>query len=190
MLGLTKCWHRQNVGVKKYSRQQNTRIGRNLALTKCWSMRGSISLLFGPAESTAADFSQTLLKFSYVSQKVLIPPHAVAKCAVAIASSADFLSSHRRMRYRKRRQKSEQGGGREREELGICVCCYLACTVPPPPFSLPCPALDLPHLPAAMVVWTGGTARRPPLATNTPFQQSETSVVDLCDGLYLEVMSM
>ncbi len=46
-------------------------------------MRGSISLLSGPAESTAADFSQTSLVFSYVSQKVLIPPHAVAKCAVA-----------------------------------------------------------------------------------------------------------
>ncbi len=107
-------------------------VGRNLPLTKCWSMRGSISLLFGPAESTAADFSQTLLKFSYVSQKVLIPPHAVAKCAVAVASSADFLSSHRRMRYRKKRQKSGQGGGREREEFGICVYCYLVCTAPPP----------------------------------------------------------
>ncbi len=45
-------------------------------------MRGSISLLFGSAESTAADFSQTLLMISYISQKVLIPPRAVAKCAV------------------------------------------------------------------------------------------------------------
>jgi len=33
-------------------------------------------------------------------------------------------------------------------------------------------------------------SKEPPLATHTPFQQSETSVVDLCDGLYLEVMSM
>ncbi len=39
--------------------------------------------LFGLAESTASGFSQTSLMFSYVSQKVLIPPHGVAKCAVA-----------------------------------------------------------------------------------------------------------
>jgi len=41
-----------------------------------------------PTESTAADFSQTSLMFSYVSQKVLIPPHAVAKCAVATGRPA------------------------------------------------------------------------------------------------------
>jgi hypothetical protein len=46
-------------------------------------MRRSISLLFGLAESTAADFSQTSLMISYIFQKVTIPPHAVAKCAVA-----------------------------------------------------------------------------------------------------------
>jgi hypothetical protein len=40
-------------------------------------------LLFGSAESTAADFSQTLLKISYVSKMVLIPLHAVAKCGIA-----------------------------------------------------------------------------------------------------------
>jgi hypothetical protein len=43
----------------------------------------SIYLLFGSAESTAADFSQTSLMFSCVSQMVLIPPHAIAKCALA-----------------------------------------------------------------------------------------------------------
>jgi hypothetical protein len=43
---------------------------------------------FGPAESAAADFSQTLLMFSYFSQKVLIPPRAVAKCAVAAGCPA------------------------------------------------------------------------------------------------------
>jgi hypothetical protein len=37
--------------------------------------------MFGSAESTAADFSQTSLKISYVSLMVLIPLHAVAKCA-------------------------------------------------------------------------------------------------------------
>jgi hypothetical protein len=35
------------------------------------------------AESTAADFSQTLLKISFVFQMVLIPLHAVTKCGVA-----------------------------------------------------------------------------------------------------------
>jgi hypothetical protein len=34
-------------------------------------------------ESTASDFSQTSLKISYVSQMVLIPLHAVARCGVA-----------------------------------------------------------------------------------------------------------
>jgi hypothetical protein len=36
---------------------------------------------FGSAETTAADFSQTSLKISYVSQKVLSPPQV--KCGVA-----------------------------------------------------------------------------------------------------------
>ncbi len=65
-------------------------------------MRRSIFLLLGSAESTAADFSQTSLKISYVSlmvliscisqkvliscvsQKVLTPVDAVAKCAVGV----------------------------------------------------------------------------------------------------------
>jgi hypothetical protein len=38
--------------------------------------------LFGSAESTAADFSQTSLMISYISQKVLIPHYAVTKCGV------------------------------------------------------------------------------------------------------------
>jgi hypothetical protein len=63
----------------KSSRRQKSRIDKNLASTKCWRMRGSISLLFGSAESTAADFSQTSLMFSYFSLKVLSPPGAVAK---------------------------------------------------------------------------------------------------------------
>jgi hypothetical protein len=53
-------------------------------------MCGSISLLFG-SEFTAADFSQTLLMISNVSQKLLIPPHAVAKCVVATGQPA-FMS--------------------------------------------------------------------------------------------------
>jgi hypothetical protein len=69
--------------MTKFSRRQNTRVDKILAWTKCWRRRRSISLLFGPEESTAADFSQTSLMFSHVSQKMLIPPHAVAKCAIA-----------------------------------------------------------------------------------------------------------
>jgi hypothetical protein len=89
ILALTKCWRRQNTrddkifAMTKFSRRQNTRVNKILAWTKCWRRRRSISLLFGPEESTAADFSQTSLMFSHVSQKMLIPPHAVAKCAVA-----------------------------------------------------------------------------------------------------------
>jgi hypothetical protein len=71
------------LALTKFSRRQKSRIDKNLASTKCWRMRRSISLLFGLAESTAADFSQTSLMISYISQKVLIPPHAVAKCAFA-----------------------------------------------------------------------------------------------------------
>ncbi len=51
--------------------------------TKCWRRLRRISLLFGSAEPIAADFSQTSLMISYVSQKVLIPAHAVAKCDIA-----------------------------------------------------------------------------------------------------------
>ncbi len=39
--------------------------------------------MFGSAESTAADFSQTSLKISFVFQMVLIPLHADDKCGIA-----------------------------------------------------------------------------------------------------------
>jgi hypothetical protein len=58
-------------------------VDKILASTKCWRRRRRISSLFGSAEPTAADFSQTLLMISYISQKVLIPSHAVTKCGVA-----------------------------------------------------------------------------------------------------------
>jgi hypothetical protein len=48
-----------------------------------WRRCRRILLLFGSAESTAADFSQTSLKISYVSLMVLLSLHAVAKCGVA-----------------------------------------------------------------------------------------------------------
>ncbi len=71
----------------KYSRGQNVGVDKILSSTKCWRRQNThvdkIPLLFGLAESTAADFSQTSLKISYVSKMVLIPLHAVAKCGVA-----------------------------------------------------------------------------------------------------------
>jgi hypothetical protein len=66
MLASTKYWRGQNVGA-------------------CVE---ASPYCFGPAESAAADFSQTSLMFSYFSQKVLIPPRAVTKCAVATGCPA------------------------------------------------------------------------------------------------------
>jgi hypothetical protein len=80
MLASTKYSHRQKVGVDKilpstkYLRRQN--VGANAEASP---------YCYGTAESAAADFSQTSLMFS---QKVLIPPHAVAKCAVAAGCPA------------------------------------------------------------------------------------------------------
>ncbi len=86
MLASTKCWRRQNVGVDKI-----------LVSTKCSRRQSAGAEVtphhYGPAESAAADFSQTLLMFSYFSQKMLIPPHAVAKCAVASGRPA-FMDEH------------------------------------------------------------------------------------------------
>jgi hypothetical protein len=84
------------------------RIDKILVLTKFWRLRGSISLLFGLAESTAADFSQTSLMFSYVSQKVLIPPHAVAKCAVATGRPAFMGGLSHALLYQPAMQKTSQ----------------------------------------------------------------------------------
>ncbi len=83
----------------KFLRQQNSRVNKildstkNLTSTKCWRRRRRISLLFGSAESIAADFSQTSLMISYVSQKMLIPSHAVTKCGVASGARQDFKIS-------------------------------------------------------------------------------------------------
>jgi hypothetical protein len=89
ILASTKYSHGQKVGVDKILastkcwRQKNTHVDKILVLTKCWRRNRMIPLLFGLAEFTAADFSQTLLKISYVSKMVLIPLHAVTKCGVA-----------------------------------------------------------------------------------------------------------
>ncbi len=68
MLALTKYPRGQNLGVNK--------------------MLEASPYCFSPAESAAADFSQTSLMFSYFSQEVLIPPRAVTKCAVAAGRPA------------------------------------------------------------------------------------------------------
>jgi hypothetical protein len=119
MLALIKSSHRQNPRVDKSSRRQNVGIDEILALTKysrrqnsqstkCWRRRRIISFLFGSAESTAADFSQTSLMISYVSQKVLIPPHAVAKCGIASGRPAFMGGLSLALLYRPAMQKMSQ----------------------------------------------------------------------------------
>jgi hypothetical protein len=83
IIAVTKISRRQNIGADKIlvstkiRRQQKSRTDRTLASTKILRQQNV------GAESTAADFSQTLLKISYVSLMVLIPLNAVAKCGVA-----------------------------------------------------------------------------------------------------------
>jgi hypothetical protein len=106
----TKCWRWLNIRVNKilattkYSRRQHIGIGKILVSTKCWHWQNvcvnkilvstkcacaeASPYCFGLAESTAADFSQTTLMFSYFSQKVLIPPRAVTKWTVAAGHPA------------------------------------------------------------------------------------------------------
>jgi UDP-N-acetylglucosamine:LPS N-acetylglucosamine transferase len=88
----------------KYLRRQNIGVDKMLASTKCWCQQNTctdkilasalkILLLFGWAESTAADFSQTLLKISFFSLMVLFSLHVVTKCGVASARSAFMADS-------------------------------------------------------------------------------------------------
>jgi hypothetical protein len=91
-----------NVAQKAASaaqRRQNLGVDKKLAQTKCWDRCRRILLLFGSAESTAADFSQTSLKISYVSQMVLLSLHAVAKCGVASGRPA-FMGKFSPVLYR------------------------------------------------------------------------------------------
>ncbi len=105
MLAPTKYLHWQNVGSDKILEstkvwcQQISRVNKILASTK-YSRRQNVGTCmeashycFGPAESTAADFSQTLLMFSYFSQKVLIPPRAVTKCVLPLAALLLWVDS-------------------------------------------------------------------------------------------------
>jgi hypothetical protein len=96
---------RQNIGVDKilalakYRPRQNPGINKILVSTKSWRRRRRIPLLFGSAESTAADFSQTSLKISYVSLMVLLSLHAVTKCGVASGCPA-FMGGLSSVLYR------------------------------------------------------------------------------------------
>jgi hypothetical protein len=129
-LAATKYWWRQNIGgaqilaltemfaateisggdknlaSTKISCLQNSCVDKIIASTKCWRRRRRISLLFGSTESTGADFSQTSLMISYVSQKVLIFSHAVAKCDVA--SDPAFMGRLSPVPYRPAMQEMSQ----------------------------------------------------------------------------------
>jgi hypothetical protein len=118
LLASTKYWCQQNIGVDKilalakYGRQQNLGVDKKLVQTKCWRRRRIIPLLFGSAESAAADFSQTSLKISYVSLMVLLSLHAVVKCGVASSRPAflwaDFLPYCTVLLYRPAMLKTSQ----------------------------------------------------------------------------------
>jgi hypothetical protein len=110
ILASTKCWRRQNLGVDKILSstkswlRQNTCVDKILASTKylCRQNLGAgaeESLLFGSAESTAADFSQTSLKISFFLLMVLFSPHVVAKCGVVSARST-FMGGLSPLLYR------------------------------------------------------------------------------------------
>ena len=76
-IGVNKILHSQNIGIEKIRCRNNVVVDKKLAQTQKDPLTG------GSAESTAADFSQTSLKISYLSLMVLIPLHAVTKCGVA-----------------------------------------------------------------------------------------------------------
>jgi hypothetical protein len=85
LLSLKRCrkiWRRRRA-IKTDLKSKDFREKRKILSTKSWRRRRRIPLLFGLAESTAADFSQTPLKISHVSLMVLLALHAVVKCVNA-----------------------------------------------------------------------------------------------------------
>jgi hypothetical protein len=93
----------KNLASTKILRRQKSHVDRNPASTKCWQRCRRIPLLFGSAESTTAEFSQTSLKISFISQMV----HAVAKCGVASGRPA-FMGGLSPALYRPAMQKTSQ----------------------------------------------------------------------------------
>jgi hypothetical protein len=90
IIGINKILVSTNTGVDKILVRQNLGVDKKQAQRKCWRRRRRIPLLFCPAESTAADFSQTPLKIFYISRMVLLSVHAVVKCVVA-STCPDFM---------------------------------------------------------------------------------------------------
>ncbi len=78
ILASTKDWRRQNIGVDKIRVSTKSWHRQEAGADKCWCRSRRIPLLFGLAETTAVDFSQTSLKISYVSLMVLLSLHAVS----------------------------------------------------------------------------------------------------------------
>ncbi len=89
-----KYWHQQNTGVDKILasskswHRQKAGAGKKLAQTKRWRRRRRIPLLFGSAESTAADFSPGPAEDLLRLPDVLLFLHAVIKCGVASSCPA------------------------------------------------------------------------------------------------------
>jgi hypothetical protein len=115
LLSLKRCrkiWRRRrtiktNLKSKDFREKRKIIIEKKLAQTKCWRRRRRIPLLFGSAESTAADFSQTQLKISYISLMVLLALHAVVKCVNASCRPA-FMGGLSPVLYRPAMLKTSQ----------------------------------------------------------------------------------
>jgi len=90
------------------------------------------------------------------------------------------------MQQRKRRQRVNEEKDRETRNSGY-VHAVIMCSHPPPfsPLSSARPASPSPRL------WLSGqeVQQEAPPVTHTPFEHSETSALDLCDSLSLEVIS-
>jgi hypothetical protein len=84
---MTKYWRRQKISVDKILAHGNYWRRQNIGADGNYWRRQNIGIDKILA-STAADFSQTSLKISFVSLMALIPLHAVAKCGVASGCSA------------------------------------------------------------------------------------------------------
>jgi hypothetical protein len=113
LLSLKRCrkiWRRRralktDLKSKYFIEKRKIITEKKLARTKCW--RRSRRIPFGSAESTAADFSQTPLKISYISLMALLALHAVVKCVIAPCRPA-FMGGLSPVLYRPAMLKSSQ----------------------------------------------------------------------------------
>ncbi len=185
ILGLTKCWRRLNTCVDKmlastkYSRRQNVGVGKILASTKCWRRqntrinkilvlkkflrwqcwcrRRSIYLLFGSAESTAADFLRPCL-------------FCTAMCKVFIDPPPDT-------------QRTETQGERG---IWVAMGCYLLHVTPLPlPTPSPLPKLCVCCTACGHVIWNRGLRESP--TPQEDYEQILATSSKVEDGLHLGV---